>query len=260
MALGLVLVPIVLRASRGRRAAAVLGVLGAILLASQWGGAIWYHGSFVRPYHNPLLGPTSFRGGIALGLVTLAVGLALVLRPRRGGATGRAAWAIAGAAAAAIVVVASFPVQHRYAERRYTRPSLGGIQPKTYAWASTVHHARIAIADLILQYPLYGRDLSNHVQSIGRHGPHGAFAPVRTCAEWRREVNAGHYDYVVAADNLDLAGKPRSITTASQWTATDPAATRVQTEITVSLVGTQRISVFRLSGPLHPARCGGPTL
>jgi hypothetical protein len=185
--------------------------------------------------------------------VTLAVGLALVLRPRRWPAR-RAAWALAGATAA-IVAVAGFPVQHRYVEHRYARPSLGGIQPKTYAWASTVHHARIAIADLILQYPLYGRDLTNHVQSIGRHGPHGAFAPVRTCAEWRREVNAGDYDYVVAADNLDAAGKPRSLATASEWTATDPAARRVQTEITVSLVGTQRISVFALSGPMDAGRC-----
>jgi hypothetical protein len=160
-----------------------------------------------------------------------------------------------GAAAIAIAVVVGFPVQRHYADHRYARPSLGGIQPKTYAWASTVHHARIAIADLILQYPLYGKDLSNHVQSIGRHGPHGAFAPVRSCAEWRREVNAGHYDYVVAADNLDLQGRPRSLATASQWTATDPAARRVQAEITVSLVGTQRLSVFALSGPLDPGRC-----
>jgi hypothetical protein len=251
--LGLVLVPIVLRASRGWRAAGVAAALGGMLLASQWGGAIWYPGSFVRPYHNDLLGPSSFRAGIALGVVALAAGLALVRRPR-GSAAARMRWTL-GAAAIAIAVVVGFPVQRHYADHRYARPSLGGIQPKTYAWASTVHHARIAIADLILQYPLYGKDLSNHVQSIGRRGPHGAFAPVRSCTEWRRQVNAGHSDYVVAADNLDLEGRPRSLATASQWTATDPAARRVQAENTVSLVGTQRLSVFALSGPLDPGRC-----
>ena len=62
--------------------------------------------------------------------------LALVLQPR-GWAAGRMRWTL-GAAAIAIVVVAAFLVLRRCADHRYARPSLGGIQPKSYAWASTV--------------------------------------------------------------------------------------------------------------------------
>jgi hypothetical protein len=254
--IGLLLVPVAWRAGRGWKAAVVLAAFGAMLAASQWAHGIWAHGTFNSSSTNALLGPHSFGAGLATGAAVLAAGSLLVLR--RGG---RRAWraratpvmAAAAVAGALGLGALGLLVQRTYLDQRYMKPGLGGVQVKTYAWARSVHHARIAIADLILQYPLYGKDLTNHVQVLGRRGPHGDFAPYRDCDGWRQAVAAGGYDYVVSADNLTLAGKPWTLATATHWTATDPRATLVQRELTVSLAGLQRISVFAL----HRARARG---
>ena len=226
VAIGLLLVPVAWRAGRGWKATVVLAAFGAMLAASQWAHGIWAHGTFNSSSTNALLGPHSFGGGL--------------VDRRRGAGRGRAARPppprAAGPQRSARTAGARRPpeprrsrsrrsgssVQRNYLDQRYMKPGLGGVQVKTYAWARSVHHARIAIADLILQYPLYGKDLSNHVQVLGRRGPHGDFATYRDCAGWRRAVAAGRYDYVVAADNLTLAGRPTSSATATHWTATDP--------------------------------------
>ena len=103
-----------------------------------------------------------------------------------------------------LVVVAGFGLQHVYLRGRYTRTG-----PPLAPWARDVKDQRIAIVGpyAILQYPLYGKNLSNYVQYVGKKGPHGAFDPIRECAAWRRSLNAGRYSYVVTA--RDTGSVPR---------------------------------------------------
>ena len=69
----------------------------------------------------------------------------------------------------------------------------------TYAWARDVDDAHIAFAGFFQHYPLYGLDLSNKAQYVGRHTPHGGFTTTRSCAEFRRGLRAGGYDFLVVA-------------------------------------------------------------
>ena len=86
-------------------------------------------------------------------------------------------------------------------------------------WASTVHRQRIGVSDMILNYPLYGSDLTNDVGFIGIPEKDGAYASVNSCPQRRRAINQGHFAYVVS--DVSLSGDPPPTT---RWTETGPAA------------------------------------
>ena len=51
------------------------------------------------------------------------------------------------------------------------------------------HDSRIAVVGGrpgFKQYVFYGNDLSNHVQYVARHGPHGAYLPIASEAAQKR--------------------------------------------------------------------------
>ena len=75
-------------------------------------------------------------------------------------------------AAVKILVAGGFALQQFYLRGRYTNAV---PIPHIYKWARQVHDERIAVvgAYVFLQYPLYGRDVSNYVQYVGARGPHG---------------------------------------------------------------------------------------
>jgi len=77
---------------------------------------------------------------------------------------------------------------------------------------------------------------------VGRRGAHGAFRKARSCAEWRRVVDAGHYRYVVVASDFLPVEQPEAA-----WTRSAPAATQVLHR------GFE--SIFRIDGRLGTARC-----
>jgi Dolichyl-phosphate-mannose-protein mannosyltransferase len=133
--------------------------------------------------------------GLAIAGAAVATAAALAwFRPRLGDP--RKAWAVA-AALAAVVVVAGAHEASVYRTGRYADRSVP-LGPEM-AWASEQRHARVALAGFFVQYPFYGRDLSNHVQVVGRSGAHGAYFPIRSCTEWRRALAAGRYRYVITA-------------------------------------------------------------
>ncbi|MGI8801478.1 MAG: hypothetical protein ACR2KV_04795, partial [Solirubrobacteraceae bacterium] len=156
-------------------------------------------------------------------------------------------WPRPGPAAAAVVLLAvagGFFAQRHYQSHRYQAygrdPALGRI----FRWAQDVHGARIAVAGTFLSYPLYGRDLSNRVVYVGRHGPHHDFGPAATCDDWRLALLRGRFDYVVVTPPLKVlaaVGSPEL-----RWTADDPAAA-------VALDAGPGYVVFRLTRPLR--RC-----
>jgi len=153
------------------------------------------------------------------------------------------ALAVAVALLAAIAI--GYPVQRHYLENRYAEPTFAapGLNA-AFAWSRDFSGARIATT-ATRQYPLFGTDLSNHVQFIGEPRPQGGFVAPTTCPQYRRLVNEGDYDYVIATRDRLEPGKP-SYPAAVTWTE-GPAATPVLRK--------PPTVVFRLTGSFDVARC-----
>jgi hypothetical protein len=154
---------------------------------------------------------------------------------------------VAGIAAGVVVlgVVVGYPVERHYLQNRYRDPSFTtpGLDA-AFAWARNISGARIATTST-RQYPLFGTDLSNHVAYIGIERPHGGFEAARNCRQFRRLINEGEYDYVVASRDRIEAGKP-AFPPQAKWTEDPNAEVVLKKKPTV---------VFRISGPLDPKTC-----
>jgi hypothetical protein len=168
-----------------------------------------------------------------------------------GGGTGtaprrRRTLAIGGAVAVlATAIAVGYPVQRHYLEQRYANPEFTtkGLDA-AFKWANGISNARIATTGT-RQYPLYGADLSNRVQFVGVNTPHGGFAAPSTCRAWRRLLDAGHYDYVIATRDRLEPNKP-PYPPQARWTEAPGATAILRKPPTV---------VFKLTGPLNPSAC-----
>jgi hypothetical protein len=143
------------------------------------------------------------------------------------------------------VVAIGYPVQRHYLGSRYADPSFTapGLNA-AFAWARDISGADIATTST-RQYPLFGTDLSNRVQYVGVETPHGGFVGPQTCGAWRRLLNKGDYDYVVASRDRIEPGKSPYPPTA-RWTEGPGAKVILRIPPTV---------VFQLKGPLDPSAC-----
>ena len=81
-----------------------------------------------------------------------------------------------------VAIAVGYPVQRHYLEGRYEDPTFTapGLNA-AFAWARDVSGARIATTST-RQYPLFGTDLSNHVQYLGIERSHGGFEAPRPAA------------------------------------------------------------------------------
>lgn len=142
-------------------------------------------------------------------------------------------------------VIVGYPVERHYLQNRYRDPSFTtpGLDA-AFAWARNVSGARIATTST-RQYPLFGTDLSNHVAYVGIERPHGGFEAARNCRQFRRLINEGEYDYVVASRDRIEAGKP-AFPPQAKWTEGPNAEVVLRKKPTV---------VFHISGPLDPKTC-----
>ncbi|HEY0278416.1 MAG TPA: hypothetical protein VGC32_09130 [Solirubrobacterales bacterium] len=142
-------------------------------------------------------------------------------------------------------VLVGYPVQRHYLQNRYRDPTFTapGLDA-AFAWARDVSGARIATTST-RQYPLFGTDLSNHVAYLGVKRPHGGFEEAQNCPQFRRLVNEGDYDYVVATRDRVEAGKP-AFPRQAKWTEGPNAEVVLKKKPTV---------VFRITGPLNPKAC-----
>jgi hypothetical protein len=199
----------------------------------------------------------SHRSAVALGVAGSVLAL-LAMRavPVPRVPASAALRALAASAALAAALIAGYPVAHAYVRDRFTVAP--GSDPSASAlvelarFAGSVQHARIAIAGMELQYQFGGPGLSNYVQYIGHPEPGGNWAEISTCAQWRRTLDAGHYNYVVTAPTFwptlassipDSAPVP-----AASWTGSDPAAREI-------LHPYPTVSVFELRGSFHDPGC-----
>jgi hypothetical protein len=150
-----------------------------------------------------------------------------------------------GGALILLAIAIGYPVQRHYLKSRYSDPTFTtpGLNA-AFAWADGISDSRIATTST-RQYPLFGTDLSNRVAYIGSERPHGGFAAPTTCPAWRRELNAGHYDYVVTTRDRIEPGKP-PYPSQARWTEGPGATVILRKPPTV---------VFRLEAPLNPSSC-----
>jgi len=155
-------------------------------------------------------------------------------------------WASLAVAGLLVAVAVGYPIQRHYLEGRYEDPSFTSAPGlnAAFAWARDITDARIATTST-RQYPLFGTDLSNQVQYLGIERPHGGFEAAEDCRTYRRLLDEGDYDYVVATRDRVEPGKP-PYPPQARWTE-GPAAKVVQR-------GPPTV-VFRLSGKLDPAAC-----
>jgi hypothetical protein len=235
-------------------------VLGLVLLplvvsrTSQF-ARVWLPSLLAIALLNDALYLTDIRGSlvaVALAAELAVLGVVVVLmrgpplRPNRALVALGCAFVLAIGAGAGWLVQRSY-LSSRYADVAHDVPYASAPRPELvalYGWVRHVSDARIALVGLAISYPLFGADLSNHVQYIGHKGPHGAFDRVGSCREWRQLLNAGNYDFVVVSGNARGARVPVE----ARWTRSDPAA-----EVVLE-VGTA--SVFRVSGTFDSGGCG----
>jgi hypothetical protein len=204
-------------------------------------------------------------GAIGLAVFLILVPVGIVLAGQRG--VSRAALAGAAALALVLVVAIGWPKSDDYVKDRYQASTAPNNFPdgmkNALEWFNRAdpHDARIGVVGGrpgFKQYIFYGDDLSNYVQYIARHGPHGAYLPiaseaaqndrephfVQECEEWRRAVNDGRYRYLVIGPDQRTQSR---LPIEAVWTATDPAATKIDSE--------EDVFIFRLDGNLDPVGC-----
>jgi hypothetical protein len=154
---------------------------------------------------------------------------------------------VAGIVAALVLVavLVGYPIQRHYLHDRYRDPSFTapGLDA-AFAWARDISGARIATTST-RQYPLFGTDLSNRVAYLGIPRPHGGFEEARSCGQFRRLIDEGDYDYVVATRDRIEPGKS-AFPPQARWIEGPNAEVVLRKKPTV---------VFRISGRLDPSAC-----
>ncbi len=151
----------------------------------------------------------------------------------------------AGALAALVVVAVGYPIQRHYLADRYRDPTFAtpGLNA-AFAWSRDVSDARIATTGT-RQYPLYGTDLSNHVQYLGLKRPHGGFEAPTTCRQYLQLLNEGNYQYVIATRDRLEPGKPPY----------PPLVGWLQHAGAHPILKTPPTGVFELNDHLRPSAC-----
>ncbi len=229
LALGMALAPSLWR-SMSRRVSVVVAITVGVVLA--FGVEI----------------PPRWRA-YATGGVLLAIGLAAVwgsaIYARRRRVPIRRE--VACLAVAILLALVGFGAQERYVPRRYTRvgsyDEVTARDPTAFVWAQGISGADIGIAGFFVQYPLFGRALSNSVRYVGNHRADGAFVDLTSCIRWRSALNEGEYSHVVIMPAFPNDAEPVQ----ARWTRGDSAAREI--------LHNDATSVFVIEGPLSVGAC-----
>ncbi len=191
---------------------------------------------------------SSIPWALLVGLVLVAM-VALVWRLSvRQGVT-----AALGALAAIVLVGggALWAFSADYLNDRYSRDFFS-FQPDGVAvWAKPLQDERIAVvgsSGAFTQYTLYGDDLSNHVQYLGRRAPGGDFRAITNCAGLLEALDKGNYDYLVTTPTLDL-NRPTVLTASPErvWVLGNTGLREIRQN--------GLSSVFEITGDLSSSGC-----
>ncbi|MGI9020297.1 MAG: hypothetical protein ACR2G3_06265, partial [Solirubrobacterales bacterium] len=239
--IALAIVPCLPAARETPRRLMVVSALLAVLLGVTVASLVQWHQGHAK--------------GAAAAAITFALAAGAYAWMRSRGYLGPAARRRSvGAIAAGCILVAAFAGwygQRHYLERRYENTSPRLQLASTLRWARDLRDARIAVSGIrgvFNQYPLYGTDLSNHVQWLGSRGEHDAWLRIPTCEEWRQGINDGAYTHVVTTYDPFHPGRLTD-TKEALWTRGDPASEQILRE--------GPVSVFEIHGEMDPQGCAG---
>ena len=166
--------------------------------------------------------------------VAVAVGIAVAASAHVG--AGRYVAGVAVAALVGMVVALSRADGEWYRNGPYATP--------VYRWAAVTRDATIAVVGFPLQYPLFGRHLTNDVRYAARHDAHGAFDPLLGCPALVGSLARMRAAFaVIGPDRLEPPGTPEVA-----WLEA-VGADRVLTDGSTS--------VLALPSKLSPSRCPG---
>ena len=199
--LGLVLLPINPLLSTWQRTRWVLLAYMAVLAATQFDAGIWPTNFFTERFvGGPVRGSDSLIG-LLIGVAVLIVGMAILYDRSR--ASGRRKTTLGYFVIVVAVVIAGFPLQQSYLRDRYVSSSGSGL-PSVASWFQHEDNIRVGVIGPFsyLQYPFYGRTLSNYVQYLGIRGPDGTYSTFGSCKEWRQAIDSGRYGYVLITTNV----------------------------------------------------------
>jgi hypothetical protein len=220
------------------RPRAVLGFGLALLVLI--GVEVWRYGGYPG------------NGAVLVGILVFLVGAGVLVL--RGRPPTRRALRLAGPALVLVIFGGGFALTRRYVEHRYrdvSADTLRGIDvapalARTIDWAQGISHARIGVAGTVYEYSFYGADLTNAVKPVGVALPHGGLRSAETCQEWRQFVNAEGLDFLVISSSGDFTAPqaPRD----PSWLRADPA-------VSVALNPGRGVTVYRITGTLHPRSC-----
>ena len=193
---------------------------------------------------------------LTLALVWAPAGLGMA-RSRR--VMSRAAVVGAGAAVVLLAVVLGRAQEVQYYKHHYTRTTLflqdGGPQ-KAFEFAHKQQNKRIGIAGsgeiFFGQYGFYGANLNNYVQYIGVPGPDGTYRLATSCAQFKRRINAGNYDYLIISQFTQDSQDAPYWYPIYAWVKNDPALEKVIEEPDIT---PEPDWVFRVKGKLDPSSC-----
>ena len=193
---------------------------------------------------------------LTLALVWAPAGLAM-LRGRR--MIGRTMVAVGASAVVLLAVVLGRAQEVQYVDHHYTEVDhflQDGGPKRAYAFARKQHDKRIGIAGsgeiFFGQYGFYGADDSNYVQYIGVPGPRGAYRLATSCAQFKRRINAGDYDYLIISQFTQDSPDAPYWYPIYAWIKNDPALEKVIEEPDIT---PEPDWVFRVKGKLDPASC-----
>ncbi len=163
------------------------------------------------------------------------------------------------AAVVLLAVVLGRAQQVQYVNKHYTRASLflqdGGPQ-EAYDFIRKQHDKNIGISGsgeiYFGQYGYYGPDLSNRVQFIGVPGKRGSLRLATTCRDFREQVNAGNYDYIVISQYTQDSPDADYRFPLRAWTKDDPALKEVVAEPDIT---PEPDYVYKVIGKMDPDGC-----
>jgi hypothetical protein len=229
----------------------------------RWGALALFGGlTLVNVVHLEPIDTDRLGGSLLLALAVVALPVGVVLLRGRVPTPALAA----GAAVALILLVAlGRGAQQDYLELRYSSAApdyprdeqpaveLGQGLGGAYDIARDVEGARIGLTGTtgaLFQYGLWGRDSSNDVTFIGERGDRGAFTEIDECEDFVDAINEAEYGYVVTTPAYDQ-DDPES--------ATPPIEFEWISRLDVEGGSTESglVGVWRVLGPLDPARCAG---
>lgn len=236
LALALVLVAALPRMADARVALGTIAVFAAIVLVEL------AERRFARHWEWQVTGDQQWAAAL-LVLGAAVVGAGIRFAHDRGGRArvGVVAGAVIG------VVVAGFFVQRSYLRNRYTPPRADGLRASPlWPWAQDLPATRIGVVGDLFQYPFSGRALQTSVRYVGVAEADGGFRAVRTCAEWRRALADGRFEYVVAALDAFSSNLPE-VERIDRWMRDIPGTSVVAKEGSAT--------VYRLTSVPDPIAC-----